>query len=233
MRRGRSPLPTGRAVIGALLLAAAAVAVFSAWLATSRTAGGQWVVATRYLPAGTRLGVGDLRTETIQLPRGATSEDAFSHPGDLVGRTLAAPLAQGELVQVTGLVRAGGNPTLRPVTVTVDPADLSTLMPGQLVDVLVTEGTGSSASTTVVVRGAVVMSVSSSSTSALSSSNQVPVTLGVRTFGEVAALVEAQQAGTLNVVVGEPSDGHGLGPGRLLPKDSSTRTGSSFGSRSP
>lgn len=217
VRPSRRPLPTGRAVLGAFLMTAAAVAVFGAWSAASRTTGRTWVVAARSLPAGTRLTTGDLRTETFPLPGGATAQDAFSQAGVLVGRTLAAPLAPGELLQTTELVRRGGNPTFRPVTVTVSPADSQDLALGRLVDVLVTEGTGSSASTAVVVRGAVVLSVSTGSTNALSGSDQVPVTVGVRSFAEVAALVEAQQAGTLSAVIGEPADGQGLGPGRLLP----------------
>ncbi len=54
---------------------------------------------------------------------------------------------------------------MRPVSLAVDPVSLAGLTAGQLVDVLTTQGTGSSTAVTVIVRGATLMAVSSSTSS--------------------------------------------------------------------
>lgn len=206
----RRPALNGRAVAGGLLMAAAAVLVFSAWLATSGR-GRPWVVTRSALAAGTTLTPGDLTTADMTLPA-STAAGSFSAPSALVGRTLQAPLGAGELVQTAALVPAGSQPRLRPVAVSVDPTEASALLTGGLVDVLVTNGSSPAAPTTVVARGATVISVQQPGGSLAASANGAVVTLGVSSFAEAAAIVHAEHTGTLSVIVGEPSDGSGLGP---------------------
>jgi Flp pilus assembly protein CpaB len=208
----RRPLPSGRAVAGGFLIAAAATLVLLAWLAAGGTHGQRWVVARQPLAAGTRLEPNDLGTETMTLPRGATSAGAFQDPTALSGRTLAAPLQPGELIQQATLVPTGAQPALRPVAISLGVPDTADLSTGTRVDVLVTEGSGAHAATTVVMRGAEVLDVASGGSSLVDSTGGDQVTLGVRTLPEVEAVVHASQAGTLSVIVGEPSDGSGLGP---------------------
>jgi pilus assembly protein CpaB len=204
-------------VAGAFLVAAAATLVLTGWFAATGKHGQSWVVARRTLATGTRLKPGDLTTEVMTLPTGATQAGAFRSPAALDGRILSAPLPAGELVQQGSLVPAGQAPALRPVTVTVDPADAGDLAAGTVVDVLVTEGTGTQTTTSVVLRGAQVVDVSSPSSSLVASSAGDDVTLGVSTLAEVEAVVHAAHTGTLSVVVGEPSDGTGLGASSGLP----------------
>ncbi|MGH9076408.1 MAG: SAF domain-containing protein, partial [Acidimicrobiales bacterium] len=156
--RARRPVPSGRSVLGALLVAAAAVLVFTAWLGTTSPAGRPWVVAARPLAQGTRLAAGDLSVSSMQLAP-ATAAGGFARPGALSGRVLDAPLAPGNLVTRADLVPAGGQAALRPVALGVDPSEAAPLSVGGLVDVLVTTGSGPSAQTAVVTRGARLISL--------------------------------------------------------------------------
>lgn len=198
-------------MVGAFLIAAAATIVLTAWLAATGNHGRRWVVVDRYLAAGTRIVAADLRTETMSLPAG-TAERAYAAPAALVGRTLSAPLAAGELVQQSMLVPSGRTPALRPVTVSVDPADAADLSAGGLVDLLETSGNGPRAATSVVLRGARVIAVTTPGSSLVASSSGTQVTLGVASLAEVEAVIHAEHTATVSVVTGEPSDGTGLGP---------------------
>ena len=205
----RATMPSGRALGGALLIAIAAVVVFSAWLGTTGSSGHPAVVVTQPLAAGTTLSAGDLTTSKVQLPA-ATAGHTFSDPGGLVGRVLSAPLAPGELLQSSDLVALGDNPPLRPVAVTADSGDAATLAVGDLVDVVVTNGSGVSSTTQVVLRGARVLALAGASGTLAGPDATTVVTIGVPTLAEVTAVVHAERTGTLNVVVGEPGDGAGL-----------------------
>jgi Flp pilus assembly protein CpaB len=209
--RPRSRLPNGRTLAGGFLVAAAAVIVFGAWLQAGGNHGRSWVVARRPLAAGWTLQPGDLTTSTMRLPA-STGARAFGNPASLVGRTLAAPVAAGELVQSGDVVPTGVVPAVRPVTVTVDAPDATTLSTGELVDVLVTNGTSPSAATEAVVYGARVLDVSRPGSSLEAASSGPVVTLGVQSFPEVQAVVHASRTGTVSVVAGEAGDGSGLGP---------------------
>lgn len=189
-------------------MAAAGVIVFAAWLGSAGASGRPWVVARIPLAAGTTLRYGDLTTARMSLP-GQTAAGAFADVNSLMGRTLAAPLGPGELVQAAALVPPGAQPALRPVAVTVDPAEASVLSTGGLVDVLVTEGSDPSSPTAVVVRGARVVSIGPAP-GGFGSATGTEVTVGVSSLAEVTAIVHAEHTGTLSLVVGEPSDGAGL-----------------------
>ncbi|MDQ2754765.1 MAG: SAF domain-containing protein [Actinomycetota bacterium] len=206
----RRALPSGRAVTGGFLVAVAAVVVFSAWLSTQASSGHSWVVARHDLAIGTRLTPADVVTATMRLPR--VTAGAYGDERPLFGRILAAPLRGGDLIQSSSLVPVGSQPALRPVTVTVAGADLSSLVPGDLTVVFVTTGSDATATTVPVVRGATVLSIARSGSGLIGSQGGDQATLGVGDLAEVQAIVHAQHTGTLSLVVGEPSDGLGLGP---------------------
>jgi hypothetical protein len=207
----RRRLPTGRAVVGAFAVAAAAVLVFAAFARSQGHVGRPWVVATTALPAGTRLTAGDLATSTLSLGSGGAAADAFGSPAALVGRTLAVAVLPGDLVLRAELTGPNTTPALRPVPVTVAPDDLVDLSDGDLADVLVTTGDTSSARTTIVLRGAHVLDASQPSGSLVGSDGDAVVTIGVHTLAEVRAVIDAEHDGTVDLVVGEPSDGTGPG----------------------
>ncbi len=168
-------------------------------------------MAARPLPAGTRLTPDDLTMTSLTLGHGSTAAAAFETSAALVGRTLAVPVDQGELILGTETQVPAAGAALRPVPVTVAPTDLVDLDTGDLVDVLETSGTTPEARTSVVVFGARVLSTAQPSSGLLGSGGTSVVTLGVGTLAEVEAVVAAEHAGTVDLVVGQPSDGVGLG----------------------
>ncbi len=204
-------LPTGRALAGGTLVAVAAIIVFAAVLASSGRNGQQYVIATQAIPTGSIIGPGDLSAVRMSLPSAAGS-GAFRQTGSLVGRTAAEAIRPGELLEQSMLVAVGSQPATRPVSVGVNPSSLAGLAPGSAVDVLATEGSGSSASVSVVMRGAVLVAVNSPASGGLTGSSTSIVTLGVGSLREVEAVVQASQSGTVSLVAAEPSDGVGPGP---------------------
>jgi len=205
----RSNSLNGRALGGALLVAVAAVVVFWGWLGSSGSTGQPTVIVNRPLAAGTTLNPGDLTTARVGLPS-ATRAHTFANPSLLLGRVLADPLAPGELVQSSDLVAQGHAPPLRPVAVTVDTSDAGVLAVGDLVDVVVTDGTATASPTSVVLLGARVLALSEAAGTLAGANTSTVVTIGVSTLDEVTALIHAERTGTLNVVEGEAADGSGL-----------------------
>ncbi len=224
-------------------MAVAAIVVFAAALASGGGSGQQFVVATRTLPSGAVIGPGDVGTAKIALPAGSRST-AFRQPDVLVGRAVAVTVQPGELLQSSMLVPVRAQPATRPVSIAVDPASLAGLEAGQSVDVLATGGTSGAASggtgsatggtggaasvgsgtggsgssaVSVVARGATLISIDRSSSNLLSGPSSALVTLGVSSLGEVEAVVQAAQAGSVTLVAAEPSDGVGPGPGSAGP----------------
>jgi Flp pilus assembly protein CpaB len=192
-------------------VAVAAIIVFAAVLASSGPSGQQYVIAAQALPAGSTIGPGELSTAKMSLPGGAGS-DAFRQTGSLVGRMAAEAIRPGELLEQSMLVPVGSQPATRPVSVAVNPSSLAGLAPGSAVDVLATEGSGGSATVSLVIRGAVLIAVDNSASGGLTGSSTPVVTLGVGSLPEVEAVVQASQSGTVSLVAAEPSDGVGPGP---------------------
>jgi Flp pilus assembly protein CpaB len=201
---------------GGFLVAVAAVIVFTAVIASTGRHDQQYAVVSEAMPTGSIIGPGDLSVAKMSLPPGA-SADAFHQTGSLVGRTVAEAIRPGELVEQSMLVPVGTQPATRPVSVGVNPSSLSGLAPGNAVDVFVSEGAGSSATVSVVMRGAVLIAAANPASGglsgSLSGSSTSNVTLGVDTLSEVEAVVQAAQTGTISLVAAEPSDGVGAGPG--------------------
>jgi Flp pilus assembly protein CpaB len=201
-----------------MLVAAAAVLVFTAALAASRNHDGSYVVADRALPAGTMIGPQDTATVRLGLS-GATESSAFRQSSLVVGRTLAVAVGPGQLIMSSMLTTSGGS-GVRPVSIPVDPDSLAALSTGVSVDVLaVAGGAGASApapssTMSVVLRGATLLSVSKPSSGFLSNSGaSVVVTLGVGNLAEAEQLVAAAHSGTIELVQAQPGDGRGPGQG--------------------
>lgn len=151
--RPRRPLPGGRAVFGGFLVAAAVVGTVAAQLAGSGPPSTRYVVAAGSLPAGSLLKLDDLITRPIDLPE-ALARRTYRDPQPLVGRVLAANLAEGELVQGSALAQRGPAAGEREVSFTADPARSlgQRLAAGDLVDVYATAGQSEGGTTNLVVR---------------------------------------------------------------------------------
>jgi hypothetical protein len=160
VRRARS-LPGGRAVVGALLVAAAAVGVFAAYLNATAEPATRYLVARATVEPGTRLTTIDVVSELFEsrpidldadlARRAVRLEDA----GSLVGRLVLAPLEPGELLARSGLVADGGVADAHKLSFAIDRSDAlaGDLRVGERLDVLATYGSGDDAYTTYVVRG--------------------------------------------------------------------------------
>lgn len=119
------------------------------------------VVAAADLPGGRRIDVGDLTT--TQLPVDAVPAGTVVSPDALAGRTLAAPLRQGEPVTdlrlvAPGLLEGYAGSVAAPVRI-ADPAAVRLLAVGDQVDLVSVSPDGGEAS--VVAEGAAVVAVPS------------------------------------------------------------------------
>src|SRR5204863_5475738 len=91
-------LPARRAIAGGVLVAVAALGLFTAFFRADSAGRDQLVVATHALPAGTRLRANDLQLVPMPVPA-AQRARAFRSVDSLVGRLVIGPIGDGELVQ--------------------------------------------------------------------------------------------------------------------------------------
>ncbi len=204
----RRSLPGSRAVVGGLLVAAAAVGLFSVASRAGHHAGDTYAVAAHPLAAGTRLQAGDLATEAMELSPAARAR-AFHDPAVLVGTTLLTALEPGELVQASAVVAKAGEVGSREMSFTVERGHLSpAITAGEQIDLVATYGTGNDAYTVGVARGVLVVGLERGR-SGLGETGPVLVTVALGDGTQALALAHAAQAGKLTVIrtTGVPNDG--------------------------
>lgn len=195
----RRPLPAGRALVGGLLVAVAAVGLYSAYTQTESGPSQSYTVASRALPAGTRLAPADLVLAPAELPD-AVAVRAFADPDVLVEATLIAPLAAGELVQASAVVVKESDPASREVTFAISRDALPpSLEHGEQVDVLATYGSGGDALTVPVVRSVPLVALESP-TGRLGDESTAVLTLALAGPDDSLALAHAVSVGQLTVV---------------------------------
>jgi Flp pilus assembly protein CpaB len=194
---GRPVLPSGRALVGGLLLAVSGVVTFAAWQQASGVPDHSYVVAERALAPGERLTADDLTLVRLDLPR-RVAGGAFDDVEALVDRVTLGPVGAGELVQVTQVSEEASSTPLVEVSFALprDRALDGRLRSGDRVDVFVTYDDY----TTAVVDGAAVVSVGESGGSALGPAGEVTVTLALEAAGRRAQLVHAVRAGEVTLV---------------------------------
>lgn len=195
----RRSVPGGRAILGGLLVAAAVVGLFYASTQTDAGPRHSWVVAGRALPPGTRLAAGDLRRVPIDLPAEVAAR-AFANPSELVGATLIAPLAGGDLVQASAVVAKGSGPSSRELTfVVAGPALGGSVEQGERIDVLATYGNGGDAVTSVVLKQALIVTIDRGRGRAGDQSDAA-ITVALDDPADEVALAHAVQTAKLTVV---------------------------------
>jgi hypothetical protein len=193
----RTGLPGSRAVVGALLMAAAAVGVYLAHLEATREPTTRYVVASRDLQAGAVLGPGDLALEVLDLPA-ATAGRAFRSLEDLAGHVALAPVGAGEVVwasAVTGTERIEPSHEVALVLPRAHVA-VARLQRGDRVDVFATAGSRTAS----IVRGALVVSATGGQGGAIAQEREVEVVVAVPSGDAVAALVHALRTGDVTIV---------------------------------
>lgn len=140
IRRQRG-LPGGRALVGGLLVAVAAIGVFVAYLDATAAPTTEYVVATSDLEPGARVQPADLGTVALDLP-GDVAGELFTEPGDVIGQVATAPLGARELVGDSAVADPGDEEarTQMSFSVAASRALGDRIAPGERVDVLATYG---------------------------------------------------------------------------------------------
>jgi hypothetical protein len=228
VRRARS-LPGGRAVVGALLVTAAAVATFAAYISATAEPTTAYLVAIDAVEPGTRFANGDELREvfgsvTVDLTspldeRAIPVEDLDT----LIGRVLIAPLGRGDLVTRTTVVDDGGVAPAQTLSFSLprDAAVGGTLRPGERIDVLATHGSGDNAYTAYVVRGVPLLRITGPDGAPVGAASDVVLTVAVTELPDVQALGHAISTASVFVTrsTAGPQDGDAApGPFRANPE---------------
>ncbi len=127
-------------MVGAFLVAVAAVGIFAAYQQAARGPRTRYVVAARSLVAGRPVSAVDVTTIALDLPAGVRSR-TFTAAGPVVGHLLLANVGAGELVQRSAVAPSGlAQAAQDEVSFSVDPSRSlgDRIVPGDVVDILTT-----------------------------------------------------------------------------------------------
>jgi Flp pilus assembly protein CpaB len=217
-------LPGGRAVLGGVLMAVAAVGVFVAYDQANREPTDPIVVAAGTIRVGQVLEAGDLRTVDGELPDDV-ADAAFATEDELVGRIALGPVAEGEIVQRASVTDQKAGDAAHEVAVSLPRRQVAVgrLKLGERVDVFVTYDERTSS----VVRGARVVQIDAEDSGSLTSDRDVTLVVAVPDGDAVAALVHALRTGDVTVVrstfadttAAEPAEYEGAGATTTTPAD--------------
>jgi hypothetical protein len=204
--RRRRGLPGGRAVVGALLVAASAVGVFAAYLGATAAPSTAYLLAGRSIEPGTRFATLDdvlaaVGQAPLELPptaagRAIAAEDAAA----LVGLVVVAPLERGDLLTRTAFVEDGGVADAQTLSFSVPEAAAvdGSLRPGERIDVIATHGAGDGSFTAFVARGLPLLRVSSPD-GTVGGPGQLTLTVAISALDDVLALSHAAAAAEIRV----------------------------------
>ncbi len=197
--RPRRGLPGGRAVVGGLLVAVAAVGIFAAVSGAGQGPSTRYYVAARDVSAGTTLTEADLEAVAIEVPERMEGR-VFSDPSALIGAIAVGPLSEGELIQAGGLA-TGEDAEIPTFSVAVGKADANAgeLSRGDYVQVFATYGTDTAGTTVALSSEARIISISAEDES-LAAAGQVVVRLQVPSAEERSAIINATVTGRLSLV---------------------------------
>lgn len=203
-------LPGGRAVVGALLIAASAVVVFAAYLDATADPATRFLVAADPVASGTVIEDLDAARELFSSAPltlvDAVAEHAVAVDDleSIVGHTLVAPLQRGELLQRSVLLdgeRAAGGHVMSFSLPAAD-AVAGSLVPGETIDVLATSRGSRAPTTSYIVRGVPLLAVSTGG-----SGSNVVLTVALGGVDEVQALGHAVHTATVFVVSTTATEG--------------------------
>jgi Flp pilus assembly protein CpaB len=211
--RRRSSLPSGRAVVGGFLVAAAVVGVV-AIASGSGTPADAYAVVTADVDAGEVLGPEDLELVPLDLPDEQRAV-SYTDLSVLDGATALAPLTAGQLVQSSDVAKPPGGPGLASVSLPVEPARAldGDLRRGDRVDVIATSTEGGGPSTRTVTAGALVIDVIEQGGGGLGGPTELSVELAVLP-DDLEAVAEAGAVATVTLArtTGVATDDRGARP---------------------
>ncbi len=201
--RPGKPLPSGRAVLGALLITVAGLAAFLAARSADKDPSVSYLVATRTLAPGQIVTTTDVELVAMDLPA-SQAASAFTRAGSVIGSAARGPVAAGALLTDAVLeppaAGSAGPQTgeYREISIAVPRARalLGNLVPGDRVDVVASED----ASSAVLVQQALVVAVSSGADDALVLSEDVVITLALSGAEEALAVAHGAAVHELTVL---------------------------------
>ena len=204
LRTLRTPgsLPSGRALVGALLVTTAAVLAFASVRSTQHGPDGAVVVAVGPIGPGERLTADRLEVVTVDVP-GALAERTYGRIDDVLDAVAVGALADGDPVLRSSVVAADQVPGGRRVvsfSLDRDRALDGALQAGEALDLLATYGTGESAVTQVVARRAALVRVDDAARGGLASAGKITVVVGLPSDEEVVRVAHASQVAAVTLV---------------------------------
>lgn len=192
----RVGLPSGRAVVGGLLMALAALGTFLAYADATADDRIEVLVAARDLAPGQTIRAADVRLVPVELP--PQVRGLFGAVDAAVGRQIAAPVASGEFLLASAtVVPVAGDEHLEVAVRVPASRAVGGLRAGERVDVF---STWSSEVTQLIAVDARVLEVRGSTSEGLGGGSAVVVRLALADFAQVEALVHAQAAGDITMV---------------------------------
>lgn len=199
--------PPRRAVLGGLLIAAAALGVFSAHHGASATPTDRFIVAIHDIPAGATIDSGDLGSIAIDLPDGIAAIRA-EDVDRVTGRVASGTIGRLELIGLDDLYADDHftRPGATRLALDLPPARAmyDVVSAGDTVSVLATDRQGSG--TERLTAEALVISTSSTSRDSIGSSGMVRVVLSVNDSEDARAITDASVNSELTLVFVTPDE---------------------------
>lgn len=196
----RRNLPSGRAVVGALLLTLSGLGLYAANQAATAPPRSTWIVARHRIPSGHRITATDLGQAPMQLI-GETEAVSFSDPADVIGHLALSELGPNELVQHSDIARhlqATGSGRRLTLELTRAQALDGQLATGDRVDIIATSA--EPGSTRLIVNGALVAGVNAGSTDSVGSSASMRVALVVADDEAAQLIIDASEHGKVTLI---------------------------------
>lgn len=227
-------IPRQRAVLGGVLIAAAAALAFIVAGRSASTPTATVVVARHDIAVGARLDPSDLELRRVAVDA-SVGMHTFDSTDGLVGSSTLSPIDEGELLQRSA-VRPGSDRSGRGISFAVerDHAVAGDLRSGDSVDVLATYGTGPDAETAVLARSVRISGVTSDDDATSAGSGRLVITADLEDTDRILAIAHAAQIASLTVIrtTGAPTTSSGrdliTSPGSPFSALSSTIPGAVF-----
>lgn len=196
----RRRLPGGRAVLGGVLVACAALGLFAATRTRSNVPSTTYWVARRPLTPGHRISDADLARVPIDLPDSVATA-AVRGEGASVGVLVLQPIARGELITQSAIAKPGRARATPLVSFSIEPdrAAAGDLVVGDHVDVFATWDGAADNTTKRVAHDLDVVAVSRPDSDALGGIGQLTLSVSVPAGASTLRLVRAIRSSELTV----------------------------------
>lgn len=203
--RPRRVWPGSRALVGGLLVAIAGLGLFAAYQRSGAPPSTAYVVATVDIAPGTTVTLDMVGLQNLELPASLAARAYMAgDDAELLGSVAVGPIAEGELLQRAALrpgsdLRSAPAPHEQSFELDASRALNGDLRAGEYVDVIATIGTGSSATTELILADTLVVAVADPADAALGGDGVV-ITLALQHEADTVGLAAAVDTGRLTIV---------------------------------